>query len=111
MALIPSYSPTVAGTPPAPTAAAASDTADCGEPTRPNVLIVKNASGSPITVTIVTPGTLPSGDAYPDKAYTVPATTGEQWIPLLPDYKDPTTGFAAVNYSATTSVTRIVVRW
>lgn len=111
MALIPSYSPTVAGTPPAPTAAAASDTADCGDPFHPNVLIVKNASGSPITVTIVTPALLPTGAAYPDAMYTVPATTGEQWIPLLPDYKDPATGFAAVNYSATASVTRIVVRF
>jgi hypothetical protein len=109
VALIPTYSPTVAGTPPSMVQAASGDTCDCGEPNRPNILIVEN-TGAQMTVTIATPGTLPSGDAYPDKVYTVPATTGRQWIPLLPDYKDPATGFAALTYSSTSGVTRVVLR-
>lgn len=106
MALIATHSVTVAGTPPTFATAAAGDTARVGNHL---TLIVKNASGASITVTMVYPGNLPSGDAIPDKVYTVPATTGEQWIPLLEQYADPTTGQASITYSATTSVTRAVV--
>ena len=107
MALITSYSPTVAGTAPTFSGAAAGDTAECGEGM---VLIVKN-TGASMTTTVATPGNLPTGDVYPDKVYTVAATTGEQWIPLLNDYRDPATGFAALTYSTTTSVTRAVIRF
>lgn len=107
MSLIPTFSPSVAGGAPNYTAAAAGDTAPVGPGL---VLIVKNASGSSVTVTLATPATLPTGDAYPDKVYTVAATTGEQWIPLIADYRDPTDGSAHISYSATTSVTRAVVR-
>ena len=107
MAVIATQSVTTTGTAPTFAAAAASDTARVGPHI---VLIVRNASGSPVTVTLAYPGTLPSGDAVPDKAYTVPATTGERWIPLLKEYGDPTiSGQVAITYSATTSVTRAVV--
>jgi hypothetical protein len=96
------------GTAPTFAAAAAGDTAEAGPS---DTLIVRNASGSPVTVTIVTPATLASGDAYPDKTYSVPATTGERWIPLISDFRDPAIGGqATINYSATTSVTRAIVR-
>lgn len=107
MALIASYTPSVAGTPPTFAAAAAGDTAECAEGM---VLIVKNGSGASITATLTTPGNLGTGDAYPDKAYTVAAGT-EVWIPLLDLYRDPTTRQAAISYSATASVTRAVVRF
>ena len=107
MALIATQSVTVAGTAPTFAAAAAGDTARVGSHL---TLIVKNASGGSITVTMVYPGNLPTGDAIPDKVYTVPATTGEQWIPLLQQYADPTTGTASITYSATASVTRAVVQ-
>lgn len=107
MSLIPTFIPSVAGGAPNYAAAAAADTAAVGPGL---VLIVKNASGSSVTVTIATPGNLPTGDAYPDKTYTVAATTGEQWIPLLTDYRDPADTYAHISYSATTSVTRAVVR-
>jgi hypothetical protein len=95
------------GTAPTFAAAAAGDTAEAG-PT--DTLIVKNASGGSINVTITTPGTLPSGDAYPDKVYAV-AAGGERWIPLIADFKDPSIGGqATITYSATTSVTRAAVR-
>lgn len=87
--------------------AAAGDTAKTGSG---YTLIVRNGSGAPITVTIAVPGNLETGDAYPDKAYTVAATTGEEWIPLYDVYRDPTDGLAHITYSATTTVTRAVVK-
>jgi hypothetical protein len=106
MALIATQATSVAGTAPTFAAAAAGDTCTVGAH---KTLIVKNASGASITVTLTPPLTLPTGAAYPAKVYTVPATTGEQWIPLLDQYADPTTGQATVVYSATASVTRAVV--
>lgn len=90
--------PVLAGTPPTFTAPAASDTVQVG-----STLVVKNASAAAITVTLVTPGNLPTGDAYPDRAYTV-AAGAEAWIPVLSEYRN-TAGVAAVTFSATASVT------
>lgn len=90
--------PLLAGTPPTYAVPSASDTVQVG-----STLIVKNASAGAITVTMVTPGTLPTGDAYPDKAYTV-GVGAEAWIPVLPEYRN-TAGVAAVTFSATASVT------
>lgn len=108
MALIPTQVLDVStGTAPTFAAAAAGDTAEVDAA---NTLIVKNASGAGVTVTIATPGTLPTGDSYPDKAYTV-AAAGERWIPLIEAFRDPAqNGQAAISYSATASVTRAVVR-
>jgi hypothetical protein len=86
--------------------AASGDTAQCGDG---YLLLVKNGDAAAKTVTITVPGNLPTGDAYPDKAYVVPA--GEMWpIPLLGIYADPTDGVAHIAYSATTNVTRAVVK-
>lgn len=65
-----------AGTAPAFAAPLATDTAPYG-----SVLVVKNASAAAVTVTLVTPGNLPTGDTYPDKAYTV-AAGAELWVRL-----------------------------
>lgn len=106
MALITAFSPSIAGTAPTFNAAAANDTAEVGVGLW---LIVRNDDVADKTVTIATPGLLTTGDAYPDKAYTVTAGT-EAWIPLLADYRDPSDGLAHITWSATTSVTRAVVR-
>jgi hypothetical protein len=90
--------PVLAGTPPTFSAPSASDTVQVG-----STLIVKNGSGASITVTMVTPGNLPTGDAYPDRAYTVTAGA-ELWIPVLSEYRN-SAGVAAVTFSAVTSVT------
>lgn len=90
--------PVQAGTAPVFAAPSASDTVQVG-----SLLVVKNGSGAPITVTLGTPGNLPTGDAYPDKAYIV-AAAGEAWIPVLKEYRQ-TTGVANVTFSATASVT------
>lgn len=91
--------PVLAGTPPTFTTPLASDTVTLG-----STLIVKNGSGSSINVTFTTPGTLPTGDAYPDKVYAVPAGA-DRWIPVLADYLNTSTLLADVAFSATTSVT------
>lgn len=97
--------PVLAGTAPTFAAPALSDTAPVG-----TVLIVKNASAGAVTVTLVTPGNLPTGDAYPDKAYTVAAGT-EAWLPVRSEYRDPVTNVAVVTFSAVTSVTAAAVQF
>ena len=94
--------PVLAGTPPTFAAPAASDTAAIG-----GMLIVKNGSASSINVTLETPRPLPTGDAYPDKVYAVPAGA-ERWIPVLADYRQAS-GVANVTFSATASVTAAVI--
>jgi hypothetical protein len=94
--------PVIAGTPPTFAAPSASDTVQVG-----TILVVKNGSGAGITVTMTTPGTLGTGDAYPDKAYTVGAGA-EAWIPVLPDYRN-SAGVAAVTFSSVTSVTAAAI--
>lgn len=106
MALISSFSPSIAGTAPTYGNAASGDTAEVGAGLW---LVVRNDDAASKTVTIATPGLLTTGDPYPDKAYTV-AAGGEAWIPLIADYRDPSDGLAHITWSATTSVTRAVVR-
>lgn len=107
MAQIATFTLTAAGTPPTYGAAAAGDTAVCGTGC---FLVAKNASGSAVTLTVVTPGNLRTGQAYPDTPYTIGATTGEVWVPLYSDYADPADGLAHLTWSATASVTRAVVQ-
>ena len=98
MAIATQSVPRLDGVGPTYTAPAASETVEMGM-----LLIVKNGSGASINVTLDTPGTLPTGDAYPDKVYAVPAAA-ERWIPILADYRQPG-GLANVAFSATASVT------
>lgn len=107
MALIATQTITTVGTAPTFAAAAASDTAACGDRLW---LEVRNSNAATRTVTITTPGNLVTGDAFPDKVYTVAALTGELRIPLLDIYRDPTAGTAAIAWEATAGVTRAVVR-
>ena len=88
-------------------AASASDTAETGGGV---FLVVKNASGSSITVTVATPETFDGDLALADRTVTVAATTGQSFIPLTARYRDSSTGLATITYSATTSVTVGVFR-
>jgi hypothetical protein len=72
------------------------------------VLVVKNGDASDHTVTLATPGTV-NGLAIADRTVTVAAGKTEL-IPLTADYRDPSTGRAAITYDAVTSVTVGVVR-
>jgi hypothetical protein len=60
----------------------------------------------PITVTVLTPGNDKYGQARPDIAVAVPATTGERLIgPFPADLADPADGLVAITYSGVTSLT------
>lgn len=73
-------------------------------------LYVKNAAGSPITVTIATPGTV-DGLAIADLTVSVPATTGERMIgPFPPGIYNQSDGTVYVDWSSATSVTAGVFR-
>lgn len=114
MALYATQSVSTAGTPPTFASVAASDTAVGGQGA---CLIVRNTSASSINVTLVTPGNLGTGDAYPDHVVACGAGTGagnvvptEVWLPISADYTDPTTGLATVTYSAQTNIKAAVVQ-
>lgn len=97
------------GTAPTYAAAAAGDLAECGTGVGLK-LIVKNAAGSSMTVTVAIPGNQVGGQTNDANVFTVPATTGEKWIPLYGYYADTTDSLAHITYSSTTSVTRAVVK-
>ncbi|MEV1315365.1 hypothetical protein AB0J14_04690 [Micromonospora arborensis] len=88
-------------------AAASGDTAKTGGH---RALVVNNAAGAPITVTIDVPGNTATGEAIPDNVITVAA--GElRVIPLLSVYGSVENNRQAViTWSATTSVTRGVIQ-
>lgn len=108
MALIPKYTAGIAGLrlDDKFQAAAAGDTAQTGQGV---FLVVKNGSGSSVTVTLAYPSKYDSDQTVSGRAHTVPATTGEFLIPLRDVYRDPATGVASITYSATTTVTVCVV--
>lgn len=108
MALYTTQSISTAGTPPTFNSVASTDTCNGGQGV---CLIVRNTSASSINVTLVTPGNLGTGDAYPDHVVACGAGTGsgnvvptEVWLPITADYTDPSTGLATINYSATTGI-------
>lgn len=92
-----------------PSFAAASGGGDSCNPDDRVFLRVKNASGSPINVTILVPGTT-YGQPNPDPVVAVPATTGDVLIDLPGALADPATGLVSWTYSAVTSVTVALVR-
>lgn len=69
---------------------------------------VNNGSGSSITVTLTTPGTV-DGLAISDRSVTV-AASATTLIPLTNLYRDPTTGKATVTCSSTSSVKVAVIK-
>lgn len=95
----------VAGTAPTFAAPTLTDTVPMG-----SLLVVKNGSGASITVTIATVGSLPTGDDYPDKAYTI-AAGAERWIPVKEEAyrKTDGSGNAGLTFSAVTSVTAAAI--
>jgi hypothetical protein len=95
-----------------PSFASAAGGGDTFNPDLDTYLRVKNASGSSITVTVVTPRTDPVGNAVADTTFTVPATTGDVIAGPFPAeiYADPVTGVANITYSGVTSLTIAVLK-
>lgn len=92
-------------TPTYATAAGGGDTAPIGT----NLLLhVINGGGTPLTVTLVTPGTA-DGLAIVDTAKSV-AAGASAFVPLRAVYRNPVTGRAAITYSGVTSVTVAVLQ-
>lgn len=106
MAEIVAVTPTTDGNTITMGAANNADTAKTG-PHR--LLLVNNASGGSINVTIAVPGNTVTGEAMPDNVIAV-ANGALVAIPLLDVYRDPDTRTAAITYSGTSSVTRAVVQ-
>lgn len=98
-----------AGTAPTLVAAGASDTADVGTG-RNTFAVYKNTNVASRTVTITVPGTTTYGQPNPTPVITIAANTGENWIPLRSEYRDPVTGLATLTVSVTTNVTVAIVR-
>lgn len=88
----------------APAYSAASAGGDAAAPGGSSFLHVKNAGASPVTLTVVTPGTI-EGFAIADLTVSIPAA-GERMVGPLGDvFRDPATGLVALTWSAVTSVT------
>ncbi len=69
------------------------------------ILHVKNASGSPITVTLTDPGFTQAGSAATSGTVSIPATTGDKYIAISQFLMSLSTGLISVTFSSTTSVT------
>lgn len=102
MAVVNTQAVSPAGT--TPTYNAASGGGDKITNPQGTVVIVRNAGGAPITVTVAAQATLPNGGTYPSLVVSVPATTGERWLLLGPEYTD-SNGQANLAWSGVTSVT------
>lgn len=103
MALLSTTAVTYAGV--TPTLAAAAGGGDTFTPGPNLFLFVTNGGGSPITVTVVTPGTA-RGQAISDLSVSV--TNGQsRLIRISPAdfFADPSTGVGNITYSGVTSVT------
>jgi hypothetical protein len=72
-------------------------------------VIVHNASGGSINVTLVTPGNDQYGNSRPDVVTPVAAGAKAQFGPMPIDLADPTTNVVTVICSAVASVTLHVV--
>lgn len=87
-----------------PVLTAAAGGGDTFRPQPSSWVVVKNGGGASITATFVVPGSLETGDAYPDKAITV--TNGqERWVPADDVFTDKATGLGSITYSGVTTVT------
>lgn len=97
-----------------PTYAAAAGGGDAMECGSGMFLHIKNAGGSPITVTLNVPAarTYEPNVAITSPAISVPATTGERMIGPIDagTFMDPTTGLCSVTYSGVTSVTVAAIK-
>lgn len=79
------------------TQATASDTLVGGQ----NVhLLLQNTSGSPVTVTLITPEVIEGALAVADRVITLVSGAATMEVPVPSRYNDPATGLATVTFSA-----------
>ena len=75
-----------------------------------STFVVYKNTGTQKTITVVIPGNTFFGTATVDNVLTLPATTGELWIPLRRDYDDGTGRATITSSPDVTGVTVAVVR-
>lgn len=75
------------------------------------VLHVKNGNASACVVTFTDPGRTPAGSVATNPTVSVPATTGDKFIPVPIALTNTTTGLIAVAFSVQTSVQVALLRW
>jgi hypothetical protein len=66
------------------------------------VLHIKNTGGSPGTVTLVDPGSTPSGSVATNPTVSIPATTGDKFIYLPPTLISSATGQFQITFATGT---------
>lgn len=103
MALLAPQYPRITGT--AITFSSAAGGGDTIAPAPSSVLHVRNGSGSPITVTVVVPGTDDFGQARPDIAVTVAASAHTAIGPFSSALLLNSSGVIDITYSGVTSLT------
>jgi hypothetical protein len=87
--------------------ATVADTAEIGSG-HDTVVVYKNTDANIKTITITVPGNTDYGQANPDPALSLAASTGELWIPMRKDYNNGT-GRADLAVSGTGGVTGVTV--
>lgn len=75
----------------------------------PGVFLLVVVGGTATTITLVTPGNLPTGVAVPDTVIG-PITNQTILVRVDGNYRDPATGNAAVTFSQVTAVTASIIR-
>ena len=75
-----------------------------------SILVVVNESEAPMTVSLVTPGTVDGDLAIEDREVTVPNGETRYIKATNRVYRDPETGLVSVTYSDETSVSVAAVR-
>ncbi len=93
-------------------AASASDTAEIGSG-RDNFVVYRNTDTNIKTITIPVAGATTYGIANPPAVFSLPASTGELWIPLRSEHDNGAatirTGRATLNVTGTGGVTGVSV--
>lgn len=92
-----------------PTAAAAPTTSETIASPGPGVWLRVSVGATATTVTVVRPGTWPSGAAIPDDTYSL--TDARRDIQIGSEFRDPATGLATVTFSQVSDVTAEIVRF
>ena len=109
MALMTCVYPT-AGTVCTGVAVNSSDTLSGNDVNSGAMLIVTNGSGGSINVTLTDPGRTPAGNTGTQAAVAVAAGVSKAWGPsVLKNFIDSSTNLVTVNYSATTTVTAMLL--
>lgn len=107
MAALTTQNMTENGFTPTYTDVTATDTAEIGNGHN-TFLVYKNTSASPLAAKVNVPGTTFFGVTTPDNDITVPATTGEKWVPLRKEYDDGT-GRATLTHTAPVTNQKVAV--